>query len=221
VDEINVIAKAAYNVMKQAGVAAGSGPQPALYATTDEWIAGLNTLLGLNTTTGVNSSNIEAMKTALSGHADGTAVDTLQEIQQLLSLVRIQSFTDDTGSLTTAPFKTVSSPSLTDWAAAGVKAKSALADASATLDLTASGAYAAYTNITALNSALDRWASTGTSNLDTLAHAKTTLQSVADSYARVWGEADGDRTVDVNVNSTVGNDPAQADYANLLGAARR
>jgi hypothetical protein len=206
--------------MKQAGVPVGTDiAPPALYATTDnnaEWIAGLNTLLGLNTTTGVNSSNIEAMKTALSGHADGTAVDTVQEIQQLLSLARIQAFTDDTGSLTKAPYKTTSSPTLTDWAAVGVKAKNALADASATLDLTASGAYAGYTNITALNSALDRWANTGT-NLDTLAHAKTTLQSVADSYARVWGEADGDRTVDAHVNSSAGNDPAQADYANLLG----
>ncbi|MEY4725634.1 MAG: hypothetical protein RLZ36_261 [Pseudomonadota bacterium] len=208
VNEINVIAKAAYNVMKQAGVPVGTDiAQPALYATTDEWIAGLNTLLGLNTTTGVNSSNIEAMKTTLSRSTDSAAVDTLQEIRQLLPLVRIQAFAD-------VP---VFAPTLTDWAAVGVKAKNALADTSATLDLAASGAYAGYTNITALNSALDRWANTGT-NLDTLADAKTTLQGVADSYARVWGEADGDRTVDVNVNnSSAGNDPAQADYANLLG----
>jgi hypothetical protein len=220
VDEINTVAKAAENVMLKAkGATSAAVGGPAIYSTDSEWIAGL-TALGI---TGVNTSNIAAIKNAIdlstdNATGDGAAVDTVAEIQQLVSLARVQAFTDDTGLLTGSPPKTAATPILADWVALGVKAKTALIDATTTQELTAVGVNAGYVNFTALNSALDRW-DTGT-NLDTTAHAKTTMQAIADSYARVLGEADNDRSVDVNVNSP-GDDPIKADYENILGGSAK
>jgi hypothetical protein len=69
VDELNVVAKAAYNVMRHAGVVAGSGTEPALYSLDSDWVAGL-TALGV---TGVTTSNITAVKAAIAGTASLTS----------------------------------------------------------------------------------------------------------------------------------------------------
>jgi len=213
VDELNAIAKAAYNVMSKAGVtdttAASGSSVPALYSTTDnnaEWIAGLNTLLGLNTTTGVNGGTIVAVKDAITAKAGvGTAVDQVSELQYIVSLSRMQAFNDDPAAFGS---KLVSTPTLDDWKAVGVKALGSLADTTANADLNS-----ANTNLNALNSALDRLAKADFS--------ETKLQAIANSYTRVLAEADASRSTDIDVypSDSTTHDPLMSDYENLFGSS--
>jgi hypothetical protein len=221
VDEINATAKAAYNVMLLAGAAGANNSTgaaasttpavtgksvPTVYVTDAEWVAGL-TALGVS---GVTTSNIGEVKKALEDSAgDGSGVDTVAEVQSLVSLVRMQAFTDDPGLFSGTPAKSAAAPNLADWSAVGVKALAFLTVTEATQTLSSSNL-----NLSALNSALDRWAKTDVS--------QTNLQSLANAYARIFGEADGDRTVDVDVNAdsavtNVANDPTKTDYDNVLG----
>ena len=214
VAEIDAAACAAYNVMVQAGMtsttpAAGSAV-PAIYTTDTEWIAGL-IALGI---TGVDASNISAIKTVIAGSAGtGADVDTVAEVQALVSLARLKAFTDDPGVLTGSPAKSAAIPALTDWTALGAKAFASLNDTAPTQDLTGSS-----TNLTAINSALDRLDG---SSLTTVGTAMPKLQDIVSSYARVLAEADGTRATDFSVNSTGtdANDPAQTDYENILGGS--
>ena len=211
VTEIDAAARAAYNVMLQAGVSAGTGSLPAVYSTDAEWVSGLGAL-GV---TGVSTSNVSAIKTVIAAAGGGSAVDTVAEVQALVSLARLKAFTDDTGLLTGSPLKTAATPTLADWSALGVKAYAGLGDASPSQTLSG-----ANTNLAAINSALDRLASAG--HLDAgVATATTELQSIASAYARVLAEADGTRATDFYVFSAGADtsDPAQADYATLLGGA--
>ncbi len=214
--EIDAAARAAENVMLKAkGATATATGGPAIYTTDAEWVSGL-TALGVS---GVTISNIAAVKQAIDSSTDnttgdGSAVDTVAEIQALVSLAKLTAYTDDLGVFSGTPAKSAATPTLADWNAIGVKARANLSDASATQDLTASNA-----NLNALNSALDRWGSA--TNLAGVPTAKATLQGVVDAYARVLGEADGNRATDVNVYSTGSdaNDPAQTDYEKILGGS--
>jgi hypothetical protein len=211
VAEIDAAARAAENIMLRAkGAVMSAAGGPTVYATDDEWVAGL-TALGIN---GVTTSNIAAIKQALDSSTDdlagdGALLDTVAEVQAQVSLVRLKAYTDDVQPIES---KAAPSPTLADWSAIGVKARDSLSDAAATQDLKASN-----TNLNAINSALDKWASTP--HLQDLITAKSTLQGVLDAYARFLAEADGSRTIDVNVHSSAGQDPSLQDYENVMGGA--
>lgn len=216
VDEINVIAKAAYNVMLEAvnGSGTGTGTVPAKYSETDnnaEWIAGLNTLMGLNTTTGVNVSNIGAFKTKIKNAGGAANVDTVSKLQGLLGAVRLQAFADDTGtyyvtSATNTKNPTANPlPTLDDWAGFGINANTNLSN-SAPVPIN-QATYWKTTNPTnglmALNSALDKKI-TGAVSL-------TTLQDIVDSYGRILQEADGSRATNTDVSQVAVNTGKQTD----------
>jgi hypothetical protein len=225
VDEINTVAKATYNVMLLAGVAAATGTTvPAAYSTTDgnaEWIAGLNTLLGLNTTNGVNATNVVGFKAGIAGHPDGVAVDSVVELLSLLSQSRLQTFANDTGNYFASAAtntKTVSLPTLDDWSQydTGLTANTSLLDHTPVALNQAT--YWKTTNATnglmALNSALD--GTTGTVSV-------SNLQAVVDSYGRILQEADGSRLIDTDVSKVAvasgtaltGADVVKADFVNV------
>ncbi len=226
VNEINVIAKAAYNVMRLAGVAPSTAA-PATYSASDnnaEWIAGLNTLLGLD----INSSNIEAIKKAiedtqsLGTAGDGLEVDTIQEIKDIIKpaialqvLKNYAMATNGSGGVTV--------PTLSTYTDLGLKTFKSLSDTSeanrkALNDpSTANGDSNTLLTATVLNTALDR------QNAATF--DKVTAQKMIDAYYRILKEADGDANVDKDVyadttndatNANAWNDPTLADY-NALG----
>ena len=231
VDEINVIAKAAYNIMQLAGVtsatAAAGTAVPSLYSTTDnnaEWIKGLNTLLGLDTSTGVNANNITAIKKAIQDAADtGEGVDTVQEIKDLIKPTiasqKLKDFIADS-----SPIGSKTAPALSDYTDLGIKTFKSLADTSdanrkklndsSTAD---GGTNNTFLTETILNTALNK--------LDAASLTKDKVQSMVDAYYRILSEADGDATKDVDVYADTTNDatranlysdPTLADY-NALG----
>jgi len=86
VSELNDIAKAADNVVKQA--ADGTGINVVTYQDA-EWVSALSSL-GI---TGANTNNISAIKTAIAATADdGTGVDSYNELQSIVSMVRIGDY---------------------------------------------------------------------------------------------------------------------------------
>jgi hypothetical protein len=82
-------------------------------------IAGLNALLG---SSAVNSSNIASIKSTIASTAthDGTAVDTLAELQGLVSLQVIKLYATSNGTST--------APSVADYAGVGIKVFASLTD---------------------------------------------------------------------------------------------
>jgi hypothetical protein len=230
VDEINVIAKAAYNIMQLAGAtsatAAAGTAVPSLYSTTDnnaEWIKGLNTLLGLDTSTGVNANNITAIKKAIQDAADtGEGVDTVQEIKDLIKPTiasqKLKDFIADS-----SPIGSKTAPALSDYTDLGIKTFKSLTDTSdanrkklndsSTAD---GGTNNTFLTETILNTALNK--------LDAASLTKDKVQSMVDAYYRILSEADGDATKDVDVYADTANDatranlsdPTLADY-NALG----
>ncbi len=244
VDEVNVVAKAAYNVMLHAGVAAGTGTVPTTYTLDAEWVAGL-TALGV---TGVTSSNITAVKAAIAATSstgtanDGIEVDTVQEIKDLLNPVVAQQvlreYTDTNGFSI--------SPTLTTYTDAGIKTFKSLLDTGTTNrkalndSSTAAGAESnTFLTAAILNTALDKLAGT---SLTYDATYTGTVQKMVDSYYRILREADGKyigdtnggasyydgsttaKTADTDVyndstndatNATNYSDPTLADYANI------
>ena len=195
-DKLNALAKAAHNVMVQAGLAITNGA-PALYATSDAWIPGLNQLLGLTTATGVNVDNVEAVKSSILATAgqgtpgDGLEVDTVQELLAIVSLARLKSYTVDGANPKTAP-----TPTLADWGSV-VKANTSLSD-NAAVDVN-TATYWRNTNpvngLAALNSALDTL-----SGDQTTVGTTGTLQRIVDSFGRILQEANGSRASNVDVS---------------------
>ncbi len=214
VDELNVVAKAAYNVMRHAGVVAGSGTEPALYSLDSDWVAGL-TALGV---TGVTTSNITAVKAAIAGTAsltssnggqgvinDGLEVDTVQEIKDLLKPVVAQQvlreYTDTNGTST--------APTLTIYTDAGIKTFKSLLDTGVSNrkalndSSTASGAESnTFLTAAILNTALDKLAGT---SLTYDATYTGTVQKMVDSYYRILRETDGKYIGDSNGGATYYN----------------
>jgi len=231
VDEINAIAKAAYNIMQLAGVtsatAAAGTAVPSLYSTTDnnaEWVKGLNTLLGLDTSTGVNANNITAIKKAIQDASDtGEGVDTVQEIKDLIkptiAFQKLKDFIADS-----SPIGSKTAPALSDYTDLGIKTFKSLTDTSdanrkklndnSTAD---GGTNNIFLNETILNTALNK--------LDGASLSKDKVQSMVDAYYRILSQADGDATQNVDVYADTTNDasrantfsdPTLADY-NALG----
>lgn len=196
--KLNDRAVAAFNVMKQQ--AGGTG---VTYSSASEWVSGL-TSLGV---TGVANTNVEAVKASIDAAANATSVDTVQELQKIVSLVRMQAFTDDPAAIGS---KSAPTPTLDDWKAIGVKALGSLTDTTANADLTS-----ANTNLTAINSALDRWDGTSVT--------QSNMQGVVNAYARILAEADGSHTTDTDVHSsgTITNNPAQSDYESVMGGTAK
>ena len=86
VTELNDLAKAANNVVKQA--AGGTGGNLVTYLDS-EWVSALSSL----SISGANTSNIAAIKTAIIATAhDGTGVDSYNELQSLVGLVRVNDY---------------------------------------------------------------------------------------------------------------------------------
>ncbi len=236
VDELNVIAKAAYNVMLQAGVNAGSASAPAAYTSDNEWVAGL-TAMGI---TGVTTSSMTAIKALIAGTStagtanDGLEVDTVQEIKDLLKPLIAQQvlreYTDTNGFST--------APTLSTYADAGIKTFKSLTDTGISNrknlndSSTASGAESnTFLTAAILNTALDKLAG---SSLTYDATYSGTVQKMVDSYYRILREADGKYAGDgvtyttlnpadtdvyndspSNATSDAFNDPTLADYANI------
>ena len=215
VDELNVAAKAAYNVMYQAGMrdASASGTAPAVYATDAEWVAGL-TALGIS---GVNTNNIAAVKTAIAGHADGTAVDTMQELKDLIKEpIALQVLKDYANATNGVGVTTI--PTLTTYKDVGIDAPTNLTattriavDDPSVLMWLGTGNATAVTSavwLSALNTALDK--------LDGTTLDKTTIQTMVNSYYRILAEADGVVNTTTNTQvSTSNNDPLASDYTNI------
>jgi hypothetical protein len=200
VDEINSIAKAAYNVMRQANVTAVTGIVPATYGPDADWVTGL-TALGIN---GVTTGNITSIKAAITGTAtlgtanDGLEVDTVQELKDLVNPIIAQqilkNYTDTNGASTV--------PTLTDYTNAGIKTFKSLSDTGVTNrkalnDSSTAGGAESNTYLTAdiLNTALDKL--TGSSlTYDTIYTG--TVQKMVDAYYRILREADGKYVGDTN-----------------------
>ena len=218
IDELNVAAKAAYNVMYQAGMrdAVASGTAPAVYATDAEWVAGL-TALGIS---GVNTNNIAAVKTAIAGHVDGTAVDSVQELKDLLKEpIALQVFKDYANATNGVGVTTI--PTLTTYKDAGIKAFASLNETTPSADIdspTLAGTLGVTSStvwLSALNTALDK--------LDGTTLDKAKIQAMVNSYYRILAEADNaTNNVDVYPNIADGagsyagtNDPSATDYTNI------
>jgi hypothetical protein len=235
VDEINTVAAAAYNVMLKAGVAAGTGSQPAAYTLDSEWITGL-TALGI---VGVNTNNIMAVKAAIAATSstgttnDGVEVDTVLEIKDIVKgAIALQVMVDynNTNGTSTAP-------TLSTYTDAGIKAFNSLADTAAVdrVDLSSNN-----TDISALNSALDKLTAGSLTRNSSSTLFDGTVQKMVDSYYRILKEADGKylgdtnggavyydgttvaKTADTDVYADAANDPSGAgsdplasDYANI------
>ena len=226
VGEINTVAAATYNVMLQAGVSAGTGRMPAAYTLDSEWIAGL-TSLGV---VGVNTRNISAVKNAIAGHADGTAVDTVQEITALISPVLAVQQLKDYANAIGGPG--VTAPTLMTYSDAGIKTFKSLSNTSnlnrkALNDSSTANGEEDNTFLKAdiLNTALDLLQG---NSLTYDANYTGTVQKMVDSYYRILREADGKYEGDGNTytptapaNSDVYpgivsyNDPTLTDYASI------
>jgi hypothetical protein len=199
VDEINAVARAAYNVVYSAGMTtAPNGTAPALYTTDAEWVAGL-TALGVN---GVSVSNISNVKAAIVATADdGTAVDTVQELKDLLSpVIALQVLKDYANLVNGVGAVTVPTlgglplsgtlPTSGTYTDLGIKTYKSLTDTSEANrkyfgdPSTVAGAESnSFLSAGSLNSALDK--------LDATTLTKTKVQAMVDSYYRILREADG------------------------------
>jgi hypothetical protein len=211
VDEVNTVAAATYNVMLKAGVAAGSGNLPAAYTLDSEWITGL-TALGI---VGVNANNIVAVKSALAGHSDGTAVDTVQEIKDLIkNAVALQQLQDYANA---ANGVGVTVPTLITYSDAGIKTFKSLTDTGvvnrkALGDSSTANGSDSNTFLTAatLNTALDLLLGSG---LTYDATYTGTVQKMVDSYYRILREADGKYIGDSNGGASYYNNSDAAHTA--------
>lgn len=208
VTELSALEKAAENVFAiAAGVTYGSVSYTGTSADAD-WVAGL-TALGV---TGVTTSNIAAIKSALTAKVTANnvdSVDTVVELQAIVSGTRIDAFNNDAAAIGS---KSATTPTLADWGAF-VNVNTNLSDTTAiSLD---SATYWKTTNpfngLFALNSALDTYTtSTTMSGLQ--------LKGIADAYGRVLQEADGSRTYNTDVSKVDGSanaDLVATDLTNL------
>ena len=171
-------------------------------------IGGLNALLGLNTGTGVNSDNLTAVKTTLTGKNDnGSETDTVAELLGVLGLARLVAFTDDGAAIGS---KTAATPTLADWSAIGLTANTSLADD--TRIPLASATYWSSTNpgngLAALNSALDALPGTSVNS--------ARLQTVVNAYGRILQEADGAWTTATDVSKVATGSAADLVKQDLL-----
>jgi hypothetical protein len=169
------------------------------YQTAAEWLAGF-AALGL---TGVTATNLQDVKKAIDSAGgttgtgeDGSSVDTVAEIQALISQVRLQAFANDTGNYYASAAtntKTAPLPTLDDWSQFGLQASTSLTDAIRVALNQA--AYWKTTNpsnaLIALDSALDT---------QTVPITKAVLQDIVDAYGRILQEADGSRATNTDVS---------------------
>ena len=97
--EIQALEKAAENILAiGAGTGAGTTRTGVTYTIDADWLSGFS-LLGV---TGVTATNLAAIKTAIDakdGSNNGTAIDTVQELQAIVSLYRINDYALKSGSL--------------------------------------------------------------------------------------------------------------------------
>jgi hypothetical protein len=191
--ELAAIEKAAENIFAlSTGGLLGAVSYTGSTADAD-WVAGL-TALGI---AGVTASNITAIKTAIDAKDsanDGATVDTVAELQAIVSLARMVAFTNDTAILGS---KIAATPTLSDWGAL-VNVNTSLLD-NTPINLNASTYWKSNSSngVNALNSALDTYAGS------TLTTGQ--LKSIADSYGRVLQEADNSRNFNTDVSKVDGS----------------
>lgn len=196
---IDVIAKAAYNVMLKAGTTASTGAGiPTAYADDSTGYADWKTGLEALKITGVTESNVAEIKAAIVATSnvgtinDGEEVDTIAELQDVVSLVRMKAYTNDTATAKSAP-----TPTLADWGAL-VQVNKTLSDASL-VDLNLATYWKdtnASNGLIALNSVLDEYAGSTLTVLD--------LKTIADSYGRILQTADGIKTNSIDIHNING-----------------
>lgn len=190
VAELQALQKAAENVM---AVGAGSGDGKATagisYSSDNanaEWLAGFQTL-GVN---GVTANNVAAVRKALDtadSSNDGTAIDTVMELQAIVSLylVNEHALNDVVNP----------APTLADYQAIMVKQGGKLTDV-----VTYDGSYLA-----AYNDAVKTKPTVA--NVDTFAQQ---IKNMVLSFNTILNEADGDKTTDLTPT-----DPTKADFENV------
>ncbi len=89
--EIQALEKAAENILAQGIVTDSSKAYETSYTSDSEWLSGFSAL-GV---TGVTSSNLSGIKSAIDSEVTGTdvsAIDTVKEIQAIVSLYRINDY---------------------------------------------------------------------------------------------------------------------------------
>lgn len=89
--EIQALEKAAENILAQGIVTDSSKAYETSYTSDDEWLSGFSAL-GV---TGVTASNLAGIKTEIDSKIAGTdvsAIDTVKEIQAIISLYRINDY---------------------------------------------------------------------------------------------------------------------------------
>lgn len=192
VAELQALQKAAENVM---AVGAGSGDGKATagisYSSDNanaEWLAGFQAL-GVN---GVTANNVAAVRKALDtadSSNDGTAIDTVMELQAIVSLylVNEHALNDVVNP----------APTLADYQAIMVKQGGKLTDV-----VTYDGSYLA-----AYNDAVKTKPTPTVANVDTFAQQ---IKNMVLSFNTLLNEADGDKTTDLTPT-----DPTKADFENV------
>lgn len=200
--ELGALEKAAENVF---AISTGASYGSVSYTTDAEWVAGLSAL-GL---TGVTTSNITAIKAAMDAKDtanDGAAVDTVAELQAIVSATRLDAFNNDAAAIGS---KSAATPTLADLGAL-VSVNTNLSDS--TLISLDSAVYWKTSNpvngLSALNSALDTYSST-------TAMSGAQLTSIANAYGRVLQEADGSRTLNTDVSKVDNSANADLTVADL------
>jgi hypothetical protein len=137
VTELKALAKAADNVVKQA--AGGT-----VNYLDSEWVSALSSL----SITGANTNNIASIKLAITGTTtDGSAVDSYNELQSLVSLVRVNDYAAlNTGYYTLPTIEDYQALVATNGTAADVTTYGLVAISSSN----AGGAFVAYSNANSL-----------------------------------------------------------------------
>ena len=93
--ELQALEKAAENILAiGAGSGTGTTTTGVTYTSDADWLSGFS-LLGV---TGVTATNLSAIKTAIDAKDssnNGTAIDTVQELQAIVSMYRINDYADN------------------------------------------------------------------------------------------------------------------------------
>jgi len=166
--ELQTLATAANDVMALAKGASASGSSVSL-------IAGINALLDNSE---VNSNNLTEVQAVITATADdGTGVDTVAQLQALVALAALKSYTKDSASP-----KLASTPTLTTYKNAGVKMFVSLTDTSDASRIELTDARNTLLTGAVLNNALDAL------DASTLTVAK--VQAMVDAYDRLLAVAD-------------------------------
>jgi hypothetical protein len=182
--------------------------------SNSDLVVEMNALVGKTASTGLSLSNLNAFKTAVQATStDASGVDTRAEINQILGLVRLQSFAQDSGTFDgSTNTKGTPTPVLDEWNNQSITANKSLTDATRTT-LSKSGFWPNNANgLTALNTAVS-----ASATLEGVTINTSLLQKMVDSYGRILQNADGSRSNETDV-SQVASAASIADHSSLSSA---